>query len=326
MNDRKDYNSFSHWLSYIAGRAMITGMMWLPVSLSWWMGRSLGWLFWLLLTSRRRTVRNNLRIIAEWGKQSGRDDLLEGMSIDEAVREVFMRNGANFTCGFSLSGMSAKKLAKHIGFENGEALRKATEDGGGAVLLLSHMGPWEALAHLPEIFASEGIDNALGAVYRRFNNDYMDHWYKTRRESKGTAMFSSRYKFYAPVEFVRQGGILGVLSDQRASGGEEITYYGKRTTSSPLPGLIHLRAKAPWFAFSFQTVGFTKWRIKIHEVPSHLEGADRKRTALAQTSATACEASLAESLFDGFWINNRFKDANESVRTRKQQKPSNLLQ
>lgn len=312
MNQPREYKGPARWLSYVMGRIMISILMRLPISLSWYLGRSLGWLLWLLLTSRRRAVRANLRIISKWARGTGQSDPLETRTIEAAVREVFMRNGANFTCGFSLSGKRPEQLAKHIEMRNSGPLRKATQNGRGAVLLLSHMGPWEALAHhLSEIFRAQGINNALGAIYRRFNNDYMDHWYKTRRESKGTTMFGSRYKFYAPVEFVRQGGILGILSDQRASGGEEVTYFGKTTKATPLPGLIHLRAKALWFRLSMQTLGFAKWRITIHEVPSHLDGTERNRKALAQTSASACQASLMESVIDGFWINNRFKDALE---------------
>ena len=120
-------------------------------------------------------------------------------------------------------------------------------------------------------------------------------------------MFSSRHRFYGPVDFLRDGGILGVLADQRASGGEDAVYFGLTGRATPLPGLLHLRSKSKLCALSLETTGHARWRLRIREIPSQLAAEDRSRAAVAQVVAQAMEGSLCDSILDGFWFHNRFK-------------------
>jgi len=231
------------------------------------------------------------------------------LSLEEQVKEVFLRAGANLFCGFSFATMTLERVKAAIHVEGFEHLRDGLSGGRGAIILLAHMGPWEALTQLPGLARAYGVEAPFGAVYRPPNNAYLEAWLKVQRESVGTRLFGSRHKFYAPADFVRGGGMLGVLSDQRASGGERAMYFGLETSVTPLPGLLHLRAKGGLLAVSIETAQPRRWRIRIEPVALPPHRAGERRKAVAEATARAMERALMVSPLDGFWFHDRFKDS-----------------
>lgn len=302
-----EHTGFAKWLEYALARSLCTLISLLPLNVSYWLGKQVGWLAWRILKRRRERVEKNLCIVKQWAELERPEVYAELEDLPQAAKEVFIRNGGNLIGGFSLGRMKPSAIQARLEVEGFEALKKVTDAEHGVVMLLAHMGPWEVLAHLPELGQQFGLSAQFGAIYRQFNNSYMDRWFKGQRERNGTRMFGSRYRFYAPVDFVRAGGILGVLADQRASGGEDAVYFGQTGRATPLPGLLHLRSKSKLFALSFETIGFARWRMRIRGVPSQVEADDRSREAVAQIVAHAMEDCLCESILDGFWFHNRFK-------------------
>lgn len=303
----KQHTGPAKWLEYAFARALCTLISRLPLRLSYWLGRQLGWMAWRLLKRRREQVFKNLAVVKQWAKTEHPEVDAALDDLPKATKEVFLRNGANLFGGLSLGRMSAVAIQERLEIQGFDALKAAANEGAGVVMLLAHMGPWEVLAHLPQLGREYGLTAPFGAIYRQFNNSYMDSWFKGQRERNGTRMFGSRYRFYAPVDFLRSGGILGVLADQRASGGEDAVYFGQVGRATPLPGLLHLRSRSKLFALSLETVGFARWRMRIREIPSQLVAEDRSRAAVAQLVSTAMEDSLCDSLLDGFWFHKRFK-------------------
>jgi len=212
------------WLEYAAGRVLLGILQALPMSAAFRLGRMLGVLGHALMRRRRAIVRKNLEIVNRWreaeSKDAGGTD--EPRSIDAQVREVFKRTGANLLCSFSFGNLSPEATERHLEAEGVEVLRRAVGQGRGVVALTVHMGPWEALAHLRGAAQRNDIDAPFGAIYRPFNNFYFERWHKAHRARKGTQLFDHRKAFHAPIEFLRQGGILSVMSDQRVSGGERV--------------------------------------------------------------------------------------------------------
>jgi Lauroyl/myristoyl acyltransferase len=303
---RKTYKGPGKWLGYVFARGIVTGLQNLPMGLSYRLGRGLGWLGWKLMAKRRATVLKNLKIVNEHlskvaPEKAPKDDL------DVQVREVFMRSAANLLCGFGFVRLSRAQMDSHLEIKGIEHLKTALDQGKGAVVVMSHMGPWEALPHLNKYSEELGIDAQFGAIYRKFNNDYLDAWFIRQREALGARLFESRKNFYGPAEFLRGGGMLGILSDQRASGGEEIVFFGRNVRGTPLPGLLHLRTKAPMVAVAVYTIGHCRWRIEFFPMESAVEDDVRDRKSLAKICALAVEKCLSESVYDGFWFHNRFR-------------------
>jgi lauroyl/myristoyl acyltransferase len=349
QNETDRFKGPAKYAEYLVARVLVSTLQRLPIRSAYRLGRGVGWLAWKTLKRRRATVRKNLEVVNAWmGARSAErrtsnpaeretsnkekpqvcsaisvrtpssssfqpSDSTQTSSPDDLnrqVKEVFLHTGANLFSGFTFNRMSLEQADQHVRIEGLEHLKTALAEGKGAIILLAHMGPWEALNQLPELARKHGIDAPFGAIYRKFNNVYLDKWFRHQREAAGTRLFGSRYKFYAPVDFLRAGGMLGVLSDQRASGGERVDYFGLKTKVTPLPGLLHLRSKAPLFGLSIATLGSAQWQIRLHRLPNPEIGPDQNaREVVAQTIARAMETALAEEPLDGFWFTDRFKDA-----------------
>lgn len=327
------------YAEYLFARALITVLQRLPIGLAYRLGRVVGWLAWKCLKRRRATVRKNLEIVNAWmGAQSADGGCVmndsglmmadsglminnsggqindsssfiinpSSLSLAQQEKEVFLRAGANLFAGFTFNRMLPEQAARHIEIEGLEHLKAALAEGKGAIILLAHMGPWEALTQLPQFAKSHGIHAPFGAMYRPLNNSYLDDWFKAQREGQGTRLFSRRDGFHKPVDFLRSGGMLGILSDQKMREGPRAPYFGVEVPSTPIPGLFHRRSGAPLCALSVKTLAPTRWRFSLRRVPVAPETDLTSREALATVCNEAIADSLAESPLDGFWLHDRF--------------------
>lgn len=316
------------WCHYIVVRGVVSFLQRLPIRFAFRLGRVAGWLCWKLLPSQRATVRKNLEIINAWlleDRNRITDQTTLAMPIQQQVREVFIRNGANLLSSFTFSRMGGEQLEQHIEIDGIECLEDVLQGGKGAVIILSHMGPWEVLTKLPIILDRRGITVSFGALYRPLNNFYLDSWIKQDREAQGTRLFSRKDGFHAPAQFVRDGGILGVLADQRAGRGEFAPFFGKITLTTPLPGLLCKRANVSTITVSVETIGVARWRIRgfLLADPEHAQISDRRGMAIYCNQAL--ERSLSMSICDGFWLHDRFRDDDNLYRERFAEKDKHPL-
>lgn len=251
-------------------------------------GEWLGALAWHLFPDRRRTVIRNLRI-AYAGE----------MSLDEIhrmARESFRRTGANLISSTHTATLSPGQLRKSLVLENIGLLEEARASGRGVVLLLAHMGNWEVLSRLIHFFPP---GSRAGAMYRPLNNPLLDRRILARREKDGTRMFSKRDPFHQITGFLREGGIVGVLADQRVGKqGDAIRFFDRATRASPLPCLLARRAHSTVLALSLITERPGKWRAVLSAV------------ATPGTTAgcmAALEIAMKSSPLDVFWMQDRWK-------------------
>ena len=326
------------WLQYVLARGLITLLQRLPIGLAYKLGRGTGWLSWKIMSKRRAVVRKNLEVVNAWmeaqsannewrindgGEEQGMAIVDSAMSsaecnspstirhysslpLEAQTKEVFQRAGANLFSGFTFNRMSPEQVEHHIQVEGLGHLETALAAGKGAIILLAHMGPWEALTQLPGFAARHGIEAPFGAMYRPLNNSYLDDWFKCQREASGTRLFSRRDGFHKPVDFIRNGGMLGILADQKMREGPSAKYFGVDTATSPIPGLFHRRSKAPMLALSVVSVAPLRWVLTLAPV-AFPEGLDLgNREALASICNQALEQCLACSPCDGFWLHKRF--------------------
>jgi len=284
-------------------RALLALLRRLPVTFAWRLGRGVGWLAWRTMAVRRDMVREHLAIVDAWRRGDGSPQDVD----DACVREVFLRAGGNMLAGFPFMRLSTVAMERHVRVENIEALSDAIGRGRGVILLLAHMGPWEILTVLPRVFANERAGASYGALYRPLDNAYLDAWIREERERAGTRLFSRREGFHATADFLRAGGVLGVLADQRVGHGVEATFFGQPAKTSPLPGLLQRRTGAAMVALSMETTGPAQWRLEFAGVD--LSGTDRStgRAEFAEVCNRALEDRLSRSVEDGFWFHDRWR-------------------
>ena len=331
------YKGFANWVQYILARGLVSLLQSLPIGLAYKMGRGAGWLSWKFMSKRRLVVRKNLEVVNTWIQAQSTNDGLSSKDTEEArgtdfsgissakcnppseirnhsslpleaqVKEVFQRVVANLSSGFAFSRMSPEKMDDHLKIEGLEYLQAALSEGKGAIVILSHMGPWEALAQLQSFFAARhGIQIGIGFMYRPLNNTYLDEWIKEQREVSGARLFSRRDGFHKPVDFIRSGGMLCILADQKMREGPLASYFGLMVPTNPIPGLFHRRSGAPMLAFSLATIAPMRWKLTINSVTFPADVDLSSRAALALICNKALEQGLASSPCDGLWMHKRF--------------------
>lgn len=261
---------------------------WMPGPWVFRLGEMLGGWVWHLLPRRRHAVLRNLRIAF------GDDHDLP--TLRRMAKATFRRTAANLFSAAHTARLAPDQLGRVIQIENLALLEHTLAEGKGLVLLLSHMGNWEILSRIVHLFPK---GSQAGAFYRPLNNPLLDSGVLRRRQVDGTRMFSKRDNPHVVVGFLREGGIVGILADQRVGPqGEMVRFFGRLTRASPLPSLLARRAKCPVLALSLTTLAPGKWSARF--VP------------MGQKHSTAdCMATLEQAMRDAhadvFWLQERWK-------------------
>ncbi len=277
------------WRLECLGHTLIEGFTGLlPGPLVFRMGEVLGGLVWHFMPLRRKMILRNLRIAF-----AGEKELPE---LREMAKATFRRTAANLISTSHTARLTPEKLAEVIDIENLELLEQSLAGGNGVVLLLSHMGNWEILSRIVHFFPK---GSRAGAFYRPLNNQLLDERVLARRQADGTRMFSKRDNPLHVAGFLREGGIVGILADQRVgTKGELVRFFGRQTRASPLPSLLARRAKSVVLALSVTTVSPGKWRAVFMPVA---------RPHTTDNCMLALEQAMKAGPIDVFWLQERWK-------------------
>lgn len=278
-----------HWLAY-AGAEALMGV--LPGAAVHWFGERVGAAIWRFSKKRRRIVRRNLRIVL-----AGEKTLPE---IEQAAKAACRRAGANLMGSLRLprEDSSGKLLSVEV---IGEArFREVASEKRGVIMVLAHMGNWELLAEIFPRLLPEGVRGAT--VYRPLANPYVNARVGSRRARAGVGLYSKKDSPLAMAGFLKTGGVLGILSDQRAGAGGEVTsYFGRLTSCSPLPALFARRTGAAVFCLAMTTTAPGRWRIDVRELPRG------EKPPTTPEIMRAMEACMREGLIDCFWLQERWR-------------------
>ena len=279
------------WRLEVAGCAALEAFLGL-LPLAWVAaaGRVAGRVACAVLPKRRRVVARNLRIAFADEKSP---DELRGLTA-----EVFRRTGANLLCSLRTGDMGEGSLARAITVRDEAVYREALARGKGVVIVLAHMGNWEALAQWFPKLLPPGVAGAT--VYRPLNNPLMNARVAATRARRGVGLFSKDDNPLGMAGFVRRGGVLGVLADQRAGNiGELVPFFGRLTSCTPIPAILARRTGAAIVGVSLRTVGAGRWELGFHMMePGEPTTAGVMRLL---------ERMMRESPADVFWLQDRWK-------------------
>ncbi len=240
------------------------------------------------MPQRRVVVLRNLRI-AFYGEY-------DMPALKELTREIFRRTGANLLSAAHTAHLDPREVDANLVVENPELLQSVADQGKGVVLMPPHMGNWEILSRMNRLFPQ---GHAVGAFYRPLNNPLLNERIIRQRKADGTHLFSKRDSFHAVAGFLREGGLVGILADQRVGKqGELVRFFGRLTRASPLPSLMIRRSKSGVVPISLITESPGKWRVRYHTVNPPFKTPD---------CMAALEQAMRASLLDVFWFQDRWK-------------------
>ncbi|MFK7911599.1 MAG: lysophospholipid acyltransferase family protein [Akkermansiaceae bacterium] len=283
--------------AYALYRVFEFGLRFLPMEMVWILGYGLGIFGWAAMNRRRRAVIRNLRIA--YGKELSREQ------IGRLALRTFCHAGANLMCSFRSTTMSQKELRDRVRVNHVERANSVRDNRNGGILLLAHMGNWEVLAQLPVILFDPP---PFGTLYRPLDNPLIDRLVRKRRQQQGVKTYSRRDGFFKPISHLKEGGFLGTIADQHAGRhGISLPLFGKLTSMTNLPALLHRRSGASIIPIAMCTRSPGRWQLEVLPILD-LPEAERKNTHQAtRTTTSLYERILKESPADVLWMHSYWR-------------------
>lgn len=261
-------------------------------------GRCIGYLVWALMPGRRRIVARNMRIVV--------DPALKGAKLSALVRRNIVRTTMNLACTFKTGQMTEKELKRSVNIIGGDEFEEKASDGQTIIGCIPHAGNWEILARIRPYFSKV---KRFGSMYRRLDNPILEELVYKTRSRYGCEMFSSKKGLKEVFRLAKEGGLLGVLSDQFTQQGIFLPYFGKVTGTTPLPSLIYKRCKGNGhlMAVATRNTALGKWDVVLsRRIETNADGEDDIASITQAVNNEIAEVQK-ESIIDGFWMHHRWK-------------------
>lgn len=173
----------------------------------------------------------------QWMQVMGEEDDLE---VNRHIQQVFRHFALSIMEVMLLKKKGSEVLDSLIEEVEGEEfLKEALSRGRGVILLTAHLGNWELLGAW---LGSQGypvtalVNSPSVPALRRFAEEL--------RLAMNIELVE-RTNMLPVRSILRQGKILGVLADQRASGGVVCNFLGREAPSPATPAVLHLRLGSP---------------------------------------------------------------------------------
>ena len=185
---------------------------------------------------------------------------------------------------------------------------------GAAIGVTLHMGNWE-LAAWPLTVAG----NNPAAVYRTVKNPYVDEYLRWLRRDLYPGGLLGKGRIIGNLEdgqktarlimdFVRQGGRLGLVCDLYDRSGLPVPFFGHPAKSVTIPAMIARRVGARvWIGRCLRVGKQSRFRIEFHElkVPRTANAAEDVKSITAAMQAQF-EAWVREAPEQWMWSNRRW--------------------
>lgn len=282
------------YLVYLIYRAAFALIGLLPLRVVFALGNGLGFCAWFVLGKYRQLGLHNIDIAFGAERWVSEKRAL--------VRRHFQRLGANVLSGLKLASMSSDKVHALVKVENTDALHRELRGGKPLIMILSHIGNWELQARMFPVV----LDYVRpSTIFQPLKNRYIDKHVRRMRERDGVECFDRNQGFHKPIEHLRGGGGVGILSDQHAGDqGLWVPFFGKLASTTSLPALLAKRTGAAVFGTAVYTDGPGRWRMEFTE---RIDEPNASIEAITAKANEIIEQQIRVAPEDGFWLHNRWK-------------------
>ncbi|MGH9815519.1 MAG: lysophospholipid acyltransferase family protein [Candidatus Acidiferrales bacterium] len=228
------------WLEYMAAWTVLKSLGALPRPVARATGAAIARLAYSLRPPLQRAAIVNLRIaFPDWNHAKRR----------KVIRSLVRHMGwmaAEFSQFPKYTRENIERVVLLEGFENFDAARQR---GKGVLFLTGHTGAWELAP-----FAQALYGNPLRFLVRPLDNQRVDRLVNAYRCSGGNQPIDKNNSARAMLNILRQGGTVGILTDQNTSREEGIfvDFFGVpacttsglarialRTDAAVVPGFLH---------------------------------------------------------------------------------------
>lgn len=201
---------------------------------------------------------------------------------------------------FSPEGFTKRQANAKVSGPGIAAFDTAVAEGRPIMMITAHFGHYLAA----RIALQTRCGQPIGCLYRRmanpyFNDMYVDAFYKT-----GAPMFEQgRRGMVEMVRSLKKGGIIAIVSDLHAHGGEELTFFDKPAVTSVLNAELAIKYKAVLIpCYAIRQPNGLDFEIVLHEPVPHTDP-----KTMTQFTNDDLEAVVRQHMGQWFWIHRRWK-------------------
>ncbi len=280
-------------IAYYALRTLEKPIGIMPTSWMWRIGAAIGNIAHKLAKKRKLIVQFNLKKI---------NPDYSADQINTLSKEVFRKSFGNLISSINTGCIASNKLTTLVSFSGQENLRNLDPEKG-AILLLFHMGNWEALSRLTPSFDT---DKQVGAMFRPLNNPLINNHITKSREKEGSKLFARKRGLIQASKFIRDGNILAILADQHSgNAGIQLPLFGQETSITPLPTMLAQKYDCPIIPLTLSTTAPGKWAATF--APPITIPKDLDKTEATKLLVPILENVMTEHCSDIFWLHDRWK-------------------
>ncbi|MGH7347290.1 MAG: lysophospholipid acyltransferase family protein [Candidatus Rokuibacteriota bacterium] len=269
----------------------------LPQRLATWLGRGMGDLAYVALTSRRRLALANLARAFPAMSESQRRRVCRGSF--QHLGLMFVELCAALTAPIEqiLAGITI------IGMEH---LKDAMVKHGRALVLTAHLGNWELLALAHRLM---GVPTTV--VMRALDAAWLDVLADRLRRRSGIELVDKRAALRPVLRALDRGRIVALLLDQNASRREGVfvSFFGRPASTSKSLAVLAVRTRTPVVPIFIYRQRLHEHRVVIHPAFSVDVAGDSEQAVaeITQRCATTTESAIAAAPDQWLWVHNRWR-------------------
>ena len=267
----------------------------LPIDAASGIGGYLGRTIGPKLSATRRAYRN-LRLAFPEKSDLELDDIVRGM----------WENLGRVAAEYPHLDRIVAPDAHRVEVVNPEHIHELAGSGSPAVLVGGHLANWE----LPSFMAARlGID--VTSVVRQQNNrlsqKIIDHYRRSvniKRIEKGSQ--GARQALVV----LRNGGVLGLLFDQKMNDGIPVTFFGCEAMTAPAPARLAIRVDCALVPVRVERLRGARFRITCYPPVERAYSADRQAESgiLMRKLNVMLEDWIRERPEQWLWLHRRWSE------------------
>ncbi|WP_282151528.1 lysophospholipid acyltransferase family protein [Ruegeria atlantica] len=238
-----------------------------------------------------KRVRSNLRLT--------RPDLSEA-EVNRICSAVPDNAGRAIMEHFSPEGFTERQRTAKVTGSGVAAFDSAVAEGRPIMMITAHFGHYLAA----RIALQERSGQPIGCLYRRMANPYFNDMYVEAFHKTGSPMFEQgRRGMVEMVRSLKKSGIIAIVSDLHAHGGEELTFFGKPAVTSVLNAELAMKYNAVLIpCYAVRQPNGVDFEIVLHDPVPHTDP-----KTMTQFTNDDLEAMVRQHMGQWFWIHRRWK-------------------
>ncbi|MCL6285047.1 lysophospholipid acyltransferase family protein [Ruegeria sp. 2012CJ41-6] len=243
------------------------------------------------LVGFRKRVRNNLALVCP--------DLPEA-EVKRICNAVPDNAGRAMMEHFSPEEFTVRHKTAKVSGPGIAAFEAALAEGRPLMMITAHFGHYLAA----RIALQARYGKPIGALYRRMANPYFNDAYVAAFQLTGGTMFEQgRRGMMEMVRSLKQGGIIAIVSDLHAHGGEELMFFGKPAVTSILNAELAMKYNAAMIpCYAIRQPNGVDFEIVLNDPIAH---SDPK--TMTQQINDDLEVQVRQHMGQWFWIHRRWK-------------------